>query len=417
MANIKLTLTRDGAEILRTFAKALPVAIENIQMSTEKLYSIYQSVVGNLGVHKQDFENLLSCIKKMQIKATYALAILVPNMNKTAEKIDEYVAFRSNAATQLNTRPSAYHSLSSFSRATPKTSAIHYLNNSSYTKNEVAQSLVIAPSDLSVAYSKDSNIVSKMYHELDNPIIHPKSGKVLKAVKGYYISNDGKLECVYAEYLDDDGNYYSYTKCMGDSVLSQMKKDELFKSQKNEDTINSINENFPWSRISHSHCYEFDLRMTNRNYSTGDRKWRRNCQRCVPTYEMRRRGYNVQAKPKPKSFPTRDHLAIYPYEVWENPNIQNTSGSGKKDIESAMKIWGDGARAQVVVYWAKYKGGHTFVATQMDGKTHFIDPQNENYDASNYFNDARLEQTTFCRIDNLEPSSLIKDCCEDIKKC
>ncbi|MCD8025385.1 MAG: hypothetical protein LUF33_00180 [Clostridiales bacterium] len=44
-----------------------------------------------------------------------------------------------------------------------------------------------------------------------------------------------------------------------------------------------------------------DLHLTNPNYSTNKYEWTHNCQRCVSTYEMRRRGYNVTAKPLPTS--------------------------------------------------------------------------------------------------------------------
>ena len=40
------------------------------------------------------------------------------------------------------------------------------------------------------------------------------------------------------------------------------------------------------------------LSQTNPNYDKGE-KFEINCQRCVPAYEMRKRGYNVTAKPLP----------------------------------------------------------------------------------------------------------------------
>ena len=51
-----------------------------------------------------------------------------------------------------------------------------------------------------------------------------------------------------------------------------------------------------WARILESHDINSDLHKSNPNYKEGF-EWQINCQRCVPTYEMRRRGYNVTALP------------------------------------------------------------------------------------------------------------------------
>ncbi len=41
--------------------------------------------------------------------------------------------------------------------------------------------------------------------------------------------------------------------------------------------------------------YWDDLVKTNPNYATKEYGYTHNCQRCVPTYELRKRGYNVEA--------------------------------------------------------------------------------------------------------------------------
>ena len=138
-----------------------------------------------------------------------------------------------------------------------------------------------------------------------------------------------------------------------------------------------------------------------------------NCQRCVPTYEMDRRGYDVTSLPCESD---ADYLSYHPYDVWENPDIKTTSGSGLEDIQNSMKEFGDGSRAQVCVNWDGTDGGHTFVAEQIDGKTHFYDPQTGDMDVSGYFDRVAPGETTFCRIDNLQPSSRILDCCKEVER-
>lgn len=150
-----------------------------------------------------------------------------------------------------------------------------------------------------------------------------------------------------------------------------------------------------------------NLKECNPNYNLG-REWKVNCQRCVPTFEMRRRGYDVTAKPRGKGF---DHLAYRPFDVWKNPEVINARGNGQREIENKMEQWGDGARAQVVLMWKGVPSGHTFFAEQVNGKTRFYDPQNGSMDVTNYFQRAEPGSVRFCRVDNLEPSEKINDCC------
>ena len=153
------------------------------------------------------------------------------------------------------------------------------------------------------------------------------------------------------------------------------------------------------------------LSRTNPNYNSAP-EWNNNCQRCVPTLEMNRRGNDVTVRPSTYG---SEHLSYHPYDVWENANVITTTGSGIDDIRSTMSEWGDGARAQIVVYWnSPHGGGHTFFAEQINGNTVFSDPQTGNTNVENYFNRVSSNSTTFCRIDNLEFSNYINDCYSEV---
>ncbi len=146
---------------------------------------------------------------------------------------------------------------------------------------------------------------------------------------------------------------------------------------------------------------------TNPNYNPAEvNQWYINCQRCVPTYEMLRRGLNVTALPCDEGY---DYLASHPFSVWENANVISCTGQGKSEIESAMNAWGDGARAQITVMWT-HSSGHTFLAEQRGGRTYFIDPQSGNENYLDWVDSAIPGMTRFCRIDNLNPSPLISHC-------
>ena len=153
-----------------------------------------------------------------------------------------------------------------------------------------------------------------------------------------------------------------------------------------------------------------DLSKTNPNWSTQEAQWQNNCQRCVPTYEMRRRGFNVTAKPQPEADARNDYLAMNPWKAWMNPKLQPFTG--KNDIETAMAAMGDGARVQINIVFNNGRG-HTFVAEQMGEKTVFLDPQTGK-ECGYYFDDKFASKgwnNLFWRIDDQEPSDYITDCC------
>ena len=147
------------------------------------------------------------------------------------------------------------------------------------------------------------------------------------------------------------------------------------------------------------------LKGTNPLYETGE-EWNNNCQRCVPAFEMRMRGYDVTAKPCMDEF---DDLSCKPFSVWHAPDVISCTTDGRSEIEAQMRQWGDGARAQVVVIW-EGANGHTFTAVQENGKTRFFDPQDGNENAESYFPYVAPGRTEFCRIDNLQPSEEILEC-------
>jgi hypothetical protein len=134
-----------------------------------------------------------------------------------------------------------------------------------------------------------------------------------------------------------------------------------------------------------------------------------NCQRCVPTYELRRRGYDVEALPNLDNSYSKKVKEVA--SVWQNPQIQKvTAPKGtcsttiSVELEKQVEAWGEGARAQVVVGWAKSARGHTFVVETVNGKAVLIDPLNNTMRAVNdYIKKARQDFIYYWRIDNLAP--------------
>ena len=170
--------------------------------------------------------------------------------------------------------------------------------------------------------------------------------------------------------------------------------------------------NFP--RQKHFSTSDENIQATNPYYNLGT-PFQINCQKCVPTYEMRMRGYDVVARStydlNIDSF-TEEHWSV----AFENPQIESVFvGSGKTDIIKRMKEWGDGSRCEVYVQW-ECSGAHVFVAENRNGVIHFLDPQTGELDVEYYFDEVRNGLTKFARIDNLEPNeAFIKLCCKEAK--
>lgn len=93
---MKLSLNSESAAALREFSESMPVAIQNIVDSTEKVVQVYQSVADTLGVHNQDFYDMLMLIKKAQEETAEAIQVLPKMLTTTADKIDAYVAANPN---------------------------------------------------------------------------------------------------------------------------------------------------------------------------------------------------------------------------------------------------------------------------------------------------------------------------------
>lgn len=163
-------------------------------------------------------------------------------------------------------------------------------------------------------------------------------------------------------------------------------------------------------------------------------KYHSNCQKCVQAFELRMRGYNVEALERPKDR-SKDYdtlkksgwdLSMYippkdnTFEAYGNdwffgdkvnsvsrndikPLSNKRSISQKSDIERIVKEAGKGARFQCSVAW-KGGGAHVFNIINDDGTVRFIDCQSGDLDCSRYFDSGRIKpkDTMIIRVDNLE---------------
>lgn len=156
------------------------------------------------------------------------------------------------------------------------------------------------------------------------------------------------------------------------------------------------------------------LSGTNPNY-TKAREYQINCQRCVPTYEMRRRGYDVEALGNLKSSVKLGNLEKMK-ELWslEDKDILRNYIEIKRGKDIIIKdadfgnildfIEGSnvGSRFQISWWWSKDRSGHTVIAENTRKGAIFIDPQiGKTFTAEQFWRlDKNKRKMFLFRIDN-----------------
>lgn len=132
---------------------------------------------------------------------------------------------------------------------------------------------------------------------------------------------------------------------------------------------------------------------TNPHYNRDYAAYSSNCQRCVLTYEARRRGYDVTALPTYKGdlLPYgRDYL-----KALSNPKTVDV-GKSKIKLESQMRGYGNGSRT--IVHVSAGRNGHVFIAENVRGRVNYVDPQtNKRYSNINL---SHVSGAQITRIDN-----------------
>lgn len=154
------------------------------------------------------------------------------------------------------------------------------------------------------------------------------------------------------------------------------------------------------------------LRATNPHYKTGGARYKENCQRCIAAYELRRRGYAAEARPRQlvnDRLPYRNDPNGWPHmwrDIREEQMVGTTPEETLASIKSKMADYGDGARAVVSVKWKNSNTGHVFIAEQRDGETWLVDPQSNDMACEWYLSAAEVGYTSLWRIDDKDFTDL-----------
>lgn len=161
-----------------------------------------------------------------------------------------------------------------------------------------------------------------------------------------------------------------------------------------------------------------DAKRVNPNYGRaiqGTKNYSSNCQFCTMSYDLRRRGYEVQAGKRKTGGDTGWFAGMYKppaeYTTFLANDLRNQAKLGKKNrhytdaVNDEIRKQGDGARGQVSLGWDKWSG-HSIAYEVKDGKVNYIDAQNgKMFNEKNFKNYVKHadDRVSVCRLDNIEP--------------
>lgn len=146
---------------------------------------------------------------------------------------------------------------------------------------------------------------------------------------------------------------------------------------------------------------EEDAARVNPSVKNFDSNTKNNCMLCTSTYELRRRGYEVQAKKASYGYSPNDIKAWYP-----KAKIEKVSGTNTKDAAAKLKSTivkqGEGARGNLMITWKNSFGGHSVAYEVKQGKLRIIDTQvNKIYDDPDKFLKRCSPTMQYARLDNV----------------
>ena len=160
-----------------------------------------------------------------------------------------------------------------------------------------------------------------------------------------------------------------------------------------------------------------DISAVNHNGGNHELGRGTNCLYCTTAYEMRRRGYDVQAQ-QDWVGGIRSDMPAAMFIGAKNENIYNISNmspydpdrskytrEGTQKMIQTVEAQGEGARGYVSVQWQGGQGGHSMAYEVVNGKMHLIDCQTgEDLTGRDIWRErmAYADSCTITRVDNCE---------------
>lgn len=164
-----------------------------------------------------------------------------------------------------------------------------------------------------------------------------------------------------------------------------------------------------------------DERIINPHYNPANPDTSENCALCTTAYDLRRRGYDVQAKEQPSDMTLRDMQKLYKdasiktfdqiYEEGTNRRIDSsdpiTLETFVPALDRVLLNEGEGARGNLAIVWAN-GGGHSIVWEVENGAVVLRDTQiNKKWKLSEYELWDYVGRVDYIRTDNVTPTKAV----------
>lgn len=267
---------------------------------------------------------------------------------------------------------------------------------------------------------------SRLYMERKQISDLRKKQEDLKKIKDNF-ENDMRNNSIFKEYAQraSSRDKLKYTKPENQEESTELTREEKILKDYNKKTSEMTGKE--------------DMKMINPNYDPESWEYSNNCANCTAAFDLRRRGYDVEANPMDPNDPNTMETILDWYEgeeltdIWDYVNDLNAHGGRYKDgngktyegtdalrqymcdeILHAQEATGDTeSNGHVIMYWAdldgdgKGDGGHDIAYYVEDDFVHFYDTQlNKEIDIVDYANYSA--EMYWMRTDHLEINDSIK---------
>ena len=155
-----------------------------------------------------------------------------------------------------------------------------------------------------------------------------------------------------------------------------------------------------------------DQALVNPKYDPYDPAYSQNCGNCTAAYDLRRRGYDVEAAPFDPNDPGSYNDIRAVSEWYEDTTVYDWQLSAPHDAETIFSAMPDGSYGNMGILWNDNAGGgaHSVVWERIGGQTVIRDCQSGmtyDYEVWLMANDMYTNDLAILRTDNREPSDKI----------
>ena len=131
---------------------------------------------------------------------------------------------------------------------------------------------------------------------------------------------------------------------------------------------------YEFKRITGKHSVRFDSESVNPNFSTFQFEYTNNCQRCSVAYELRQRGYDVEAMPSYNGGVGAGSQIKSIFSTAQEFSTDSYGHDATVEMIKQMEEWGSGSRAILVINRAD-GSGHAYNMQNVNGVVSFVDSQ------------------------------------------